>query len=202
MKTRILLSVMLASALLAGVSRPAHAWSRPETNLALGTTLGADGTPSSGGLSAALSPMWAITDHARFGVTVFADDIGSTLADLYDPNDHTNLGTNAPAHRWTWGGAWRADVDVAHRGPWTAAASGTWGYWRIEDDSHGHTYQAASAVGLGIGGVVRRKVADAQTLGLSVRWQRLFAERNASYRRVEHYASAAVEWSWAAAPRP
>lgn len=202
MKTRMLLGITLAAAMVLAAARPAHAWSRPVVNFAVGTTLGADGAPSGGGASAAFTPMWAFADRARFGVSLFADDIGSQLGQLYDPNNHTDLGTAAFAHRWTWGAAWRGDVDVARGRRWTMSASSTWGWWRIEDDQRGNTYAAASAVGLGLGGEVRRTVAPGQTLGVLVRWQRLFAERNASYRRTEHYASAALEWGWAGAPRP
>ena len=202
MKIRSLIEAMVAVALVAAVSRPAHAWSRPEVNLAAGTTLGADNLPAQGGLSVVLAPMWPITDHARFGVSVFADDIGSELGQLRDPNNNTSLGTAAFAHRWTWGGAWRGDVDVARAGRWTASASGTWGWWRIEDDLRGTNVASASAVGVGLGGEMRRPIAPSQTLGIIVRWQRLFAQRNSSYRRVQHYASAALEWGWAGAQRP
>ena len=202
MKTRSLIETMVAVALVVAASLPAHAGSRPEVNLAAGTTLGADSEPAQGGLALALTPMWPISDHVRFGVSVFADDIGSELGQLYDPNNNTSLGTTELAHRWTWGGAWRGDVDVARTGPWTASASGTWGWWRIEDDLRGSNVAAASAVGVGLGGELRRTIAPSQTLGLIVRWQRLFAQRNSSYRRVQHYASAALEWGWAGAPRP
>lgn len=202
MKTRMMMEMVIAVALLAAASRPAGAWSRPELKLGLGQTLGADSKPAQGGLSVALAPMWRVSDHTRFGVTVFADDIGSELGPLYDPNNSVSLGTTALAHRWTWGGAWRGDVDVARAGRWTAAASGTWGWWRTEDDLRGANIASASAVGIGLGGEARRQVAPTHALGLVVRWQRLFAQRNSSYRRVQHYASAALEWSWASAPRP
>jgi hypothetical protein len=202
MKLKSLFEVVVAGALLAAASRPAHAWSSPEVVLAAGKTLGADSAPARGGLSFAMTPMWPISDHARFGVSVFADDIGSELGELRDPNNNTSLGTAAFAHRWTWGAAWRGDVDVARAGPWTASASGAWGWWRIEDDLRGTNVASASAVGVGLGGEMRRSIAPAQTLGLIVRWQRLFAQRNSSYRRVQHYASAALEWGWAGARRP
>jgi hypothetical protein len=146
--------------------------------------------------------MWPIADHARFGVSLFADDIGSTIGHLYDPNDQVDLGLGAFAHRWTWGAAWRGDVDLVHMGRWAVAGSGTMGWTRISDDLQGQTYASASAVGVGLGGEVRRSVAAGQTLGLIVRWQRLFDQRNASYRRVTQYATAALEWGWAGAPRP
>jgi hypothetical protein len=202
MKLKSLVEAVVAVALLAASPRPANALSHPEVNLAAGKTLRADSAPAQGGLSIVMAPMWPISDHARFGVSVFADDIGSELGQLYDPNNNISLGTAAFAHRWAWGGAWRGDVDVARAGSWTASASGTWGWWRIEDDLRGTNVASASAVGLGLGGEVRRPIAASQTLGIIVRWQRLFAQRNSSYRRVQHYASAALEWGWAGARRP
>jgi hypothetical protein len=202
MKTGSLLFLMIAATLVVTASRPAHAWSRPEFNFAAGSTFGADGSPGEGGAAASITPMWPVGERVRFGVSLFADDIGTELGQLYDPNDHTDLGTGALRHRWVWGAAWRGDADIARRGRWAASLSGTWGWSRIEDDSRGAPLTAASAVGVGLGGGVRRSVAPGQTLGLVVRWQRLFAERNASYRRVERYTSAAVEWGWAGARRP
>ena len=202
MKTQYLFSMMIAALLVMAASQTARAWSRPELNFAAGTTMRADGLPSDGGASVAVSPMWSFAEHARFGVSMFADDIGGKVAHMYDPNDGTDLGLAAFTHRWTWGAAWRGDADVARFGRWAATASGTWGWSRTEDDLGGKTFLAASAVGVGLGGEVRRTIAPGQTLGVIMRWQRLFAERNASYRRVTHYATAAVEWGWAGAPRP
>jgi hypothetical protein len=202
MKTLYPVPMMIAALLLMAAAQPAHAWSRPELNIAAGTTLNADGHPADGGASIAVSPMWAFTDHARFGVSMFADDIGGQVGPLYDPNDGVDLGLAAFTHRWTWGAAWRGDVDLLHPGRWAATATGTWGWSRTQDDLLGQTFAAASAVGVGLGGEVRRSVAPGQTLGAVVRWQRLFAQRNASYRRETHYVTAALEWGWGGAPRP
>ena len=202
MKTQNLIPMMIAAALVMAAAQPAHALSMPDLNIAAGTTLGANGTPADGGASITLSPMWPISDHARFGISMFADDIGSDVGHMYDPNDNTDLGLTSFGHRWTWGAAWRGDMDVARVGRWSALASGTWGWSRIEDDLRGHPYAAASAVGVGLGAGFRRPVGASQTLGLIVRGQRLYAQRNASYRRVTRYVSAALEWRWAGASRP
>ncbi len=201
MKLRMLVLV-IAAVLVAGLSaHDASAWSRPQIVFSAGQTFGADGSPSDGGLSAAVTPTWPAGDHARFGVSLFADDIGTDLGTLFDPNDHTVLGTVGLNHRWAWGAAWRGDVDVMHRGRWTGSVLGTMGWTRIEDDRRGDVTNAASAVSLGGGVGFRRAVGTHHDLGVTVRWQRLFAERNASYRRVQQYAAAAVEWGWAGAAR-
>ncbi len=210
MKTHNLIPMMMIAAVLGmTASRPAHAWSHPDINLAFGTTIGAadnnpsvTGPPVSGGASVVFSPMWPIANHASFGVSLFADDLGSHVARLYDPNDHTDLGLASFAHRSAWGAAWRGDVDVARHGRWAALASGTWGWSRMTDDLRGRTYAAASAVSVGLAGEIRGPVAPAQTLGLVWRWQRLFAQRNAAYDRRTTYATVALEWGWTGAPRP
>jgi len=202
MNARIAIAVALAAAATAAFAPPAHALSAPAIELAAGQAFGADGAPGGGGLSVAVTPLWPAGDRARFGVTLFADDIGTSLTPLLDPHNGTNLGTSASLHRWTWGAAWRGDLDVARRGPWTASASGTWGWWRIVDDSGGNFVAAASAVGIGLGGAVRHPLGVGHQVGLAVRWQRLFAEKNSAYRRMQGYASAALEWNWTRAPRP
>ena len=203
MRSRLVLFLALAAGLATVMpSRPSLAMSRPVFNLSAGQTFGADGSPAGGGLSAAVSPMWPVGEHARFGVTLFVDDVGTRLGQLLDAHNGTDLGTAALLHRWAWGGAWRGDVDVARLRHWSVATSGSLGWWRVEDDVRGTYVAAASSVGVGLGAIVRRPVAAGQQLGLSVRWQRLFAERNASYRRTEQYATAALEWNWAGAARP
>jgi hypothetical protein len=189
-----LLVVLPASTLAA---RTAAAWSRPALDLAVGESFGAAGLPQGGGLSATLSPLWPVGERARFGVALFADDIGTTLGHLYDPNDHTDLGLVAQRHRWTWGGAWRGDLDMVRRPRWTAAATGAWGYWRVEDDVRGVVQQAGSAVGFTVGAEARRTGAAHHQLGLVVRYHRLLGDRNTGFQRVSHYATGALEWRWA-----
>ena len=203
MKSRIVLSLALAAGLAAPLSsRPSFAMSRPIFNLALGQTFGADGSPSEGGLSAAVSPMWPVGERASFGVTLFMDDVGTRLGQMLDVHNGSDLGTAALLHRWAWGGAWRGDVDAVRVRRWTVATSGSLGWWRVEDDIRGSYVAAASSVGLGLGATARRPVAAGQELGIAIRWQRLFDEKNASYRRMDKYASVALEWKWAGAPRP
>lgn len=171
---------------------------RPALVLSAGGTFAVTGAPDGGGLSFSLSPLWPVHERARFGLVAFADDVGSQIVELYDPNDGTPLGTSAEMHRWTWGAAWRAEADLLDRGPWTAGASGTWGYWRIEDDRRGVELAAGSAVGFTLGADLRRSIGRARELGLAVRYHRLSEDPSTSWRRVDRYASAALELRWAA----
>jgi len=198
---RIFLAAGLGAALLAPVQAAAGP-PRPDIVIGAGGTFATSGTPQGGGASFSLSPLWAVNDRMRFGVMVFADDIGTTIARLSDPNDGSDLGAVALDHRWTFGGAWRADADLVHRGRWTGAVTGSWGYWRIEDDVRGVTTAAASAVGVTLGANARHAMSSGQAIGFEVRYHKIFSDRGTAYRRVEHYASAAIDWRWAGSSRP
>jgi hypothetical protein len=163
----------------------------------VGKTFAVAGEPSDGGFSLALAPMWRVHERVRFGVVGFADDMGTQLVELTDPNDGTPLGTASDLHRWAWGAAWRAEADVFRGRRWTAGAAGEFGYWRIEDDRRGEPVAAGSALGLVLGADVRRDLGHARALGLAVRFHKLTENSNAAWQRVDQYASAALELHWA-----
>lgn len=188
-------------AALAVSAQSARALPRPDLAFTAGTTLGVAGDPNSGGLAVSLSPLWRISDRVSFGISLFADDMGTSVSDLRDPNNGTRLGTVPTAHRWTYGGAWRADATVLSHKDWAADVVGQWGYWRLEDDQRGALTGAASAVGLSLGANLRH-AGPAQGVGLAARYHRLFTDRSAAYRHVDHYASLALEWRWAGTIRP
>jgi hypothetical protein len=197
-------ALTLAAALVAALatSTSAFPWaSRPALVVSAGGTFAVTGTPDGGGLSFSISPMWPVTERVRFGLVAYADDMGSTLVELRDPNDGTSLGTAADLHRWAWGAAWRADADVWSLGRWAGGASGAWGYWRVEDDRRGQNLAAASALGFTLGADARHPVGRARDIGLALRYHRLSLDRSAGWRRVDRYASAALELRWAAAGR-
>ena len=190
----------LAALLLCGSAGTAAAFPRlslPGLTLAAGRTFAVAGDPSGGGLSLAFTPTWAFHERARFGVMMFADDMGTNLVELTDPNDGTPLGTASDVHRWAWGGAWNGEYDALVRGPWIGSAAGSFGYWRIEDDRRGEDVHAGSALGLGLGVSVRRDIGGSRELGLAVRWQKLTQNDNVDWQRVDQYASAALELRWA-----
>jgi hypothetical protein len=193
-----LLAAAVAAAAIAG---PGAAVPRPQLVLAAGQSFGADGNPSGGGLSAAFSPLWPVADHARFGGTVFADDIGTDLGRLFDPHTGGDLGAVALRHRWAWGAAWRGEYDLHQAARWAAGASGTWGWYRFEDDQRGAVTGARSAVGLSLGTDVRRTVSPTQQLGVALRYHQLFQGRRAAPKQVRRYATAALEWRWSGPDR-
>jgi len=191
-----LAAALLAAATLAAAPAARAGLAPPLLDFSLGGTFATTGTPGGGGASASLSPMWPAGDRARFGLAIFADDIGTQLASLRDVNSGAFLGTVATDHRWAFGAGWRGDADVVTRGRWSAAATGTWGYWRVEDDRRGTTFAAAGAVGFTLGAIGRVRLAPAHTLGLALRYHRLFPDRASAYVRTERYASASLVWGW------
>ncbi len=198
--TRTTCFALALAAALGACARPAAAWSVPAFDLAVGQSFGIDGTPHEGGLAVAFSPLWRAGDHARFGATVFADDIGNQTEELFDRSrsdlGSPELGTVVSLHRMTWGLAWRGDWDVLRRGRWTGSLSGLGGWWRVQDDVRGTNLDAASAVGYALGASARRQVTGRHEVGVTLRWQQLTSDRHANYRRVDHYATAALDWRW------
>ena len=187
----------LAAALVAAVAaHPAAALTKPAFDIAIGKSFAIDGVPNTGGMSVAFSPLWSIGDRSRFGVTGFADDIGTTQMLLVDRTSALDLGTVAQRHRMTYGLAWRADRDVIRRKRWVAGLTALAGWWRVTDDIRGDFADAASAVGLGLGFEARRAMTSRHEFGLAARYQELTSDRHAGFRRVDHYATAALEWRW------
>ncbi|MCC7215408.1 MAG: hypothetical protein IT517_01455 [Burkholderiales bacterium] len=198
---RLLLSAAFAVAITAA---PAGAFGLLPSDLLLGAgnSFATTGDPNGGGASLRAVPQWRVTDKLKFGIEFFADDIGTEIVDVVDPADGISRGAVAQTHRWVYGGAWRADGELLSRGRWKSGVSGSWGYWRVEDDIRGRTQGAFSGIGFGASANIRRVVSRAQDLGMSVGYTRVFADRRAAVQRVDRYAYAALEWRWAIAERP
>lgn len=195
-----LVSLLLLGAVLLAAPRTAAAFSQPTLDVTVGKSFAMDHEPSGGGLSAAIAPMWPFANHARFGVALFADDIGTDIDPLAD--DGSDLGMAASRHRWAWGGAWRGDADVMRGKRWVANVSGSMGWWRVEDDRSGRFLAAAGSVGIAAGLGIRRHMTPHHDAGLVVRWHELTSDRHSIFRRVDHYATASLEWRWLGTPRP
>jgi hypothetical protein len=197
MKLPAYLAPVLAAALAAAaVAQPAAAFTRPIIDLSVGKSFGSDGTPNDGGMSAALSPLWNAGDRSRFGVTAFADDIGTSRTVLFDRTGSVDLGTIAQRHRMSYGLAWRGDRDVIRRPRWAAGLTALAGWWRVADDVRGNGAEAVSAVGYALGLDARRRMSPRHEVGLAVRYQELTSDRHSVFRRVDHYGTAALEWRW------
>lgn len=177
---------------------PASAMRLLPTDLGLdaGATFATTGDPNGGGASLRALPQWRVTEQLRFGVEIFADDIGTEGVDMIDPGDGLSRGVVAQTHRWVYGAAWRADTDVWSHRRWKAGVSGSWGYWRVQDDVRGDVQAAFSGIGFGLSGRLLRAVSKSQDLGLAAGYTRVFSDRNTVFERVDRYAWGALEWRW------
>lgn len=184
------------AALFAAAPAGAVRWMPTDLTLDAGATFATTGDPNGGGASLRATPQWAVTDRVKFGVEIFADDIGTEGVEMIDANDGSSRGIVAQTHRWVYGAAWRADGDLYGGRKWKAGVSGSWGYWRVEDDIRGATQAAFSGVGFGGSAHLRRNVSRTQDLGVALGYTRVFSDRSAEFDRVDRYAWGALEWRW------
>ncbi|MBI5170311.1 MAG: hypothetical protein HZA61_12555 [Candidatus Eisenbacteria bacterium] len=189
------LSAALAALFLAAPAGAAR-WIPTDLVLDAGASFATTGDPNGGGASLRAVPLWRVTDRVSFGVEIFADDIGTEARDMIDANDGSSRGVVAQTHRWVYGGAWHADGDLYRGKRWKAGVSGSWGYWRVEDDVRGDLQAAFSGVGFGGSAHLRRSVSRSQDLGVAAGYARVFSDRSAEFDRVDRYAWGALEWRW------
>ncbi|OGF14463.1 MAG: hypothetical protein A2W00_00035 [Candidatus Eisenbacteria bacterium RBG_16_71_46] len=196
MRARTSLSI-LGLVVITGLAVPARAGNLPRIDASLGRTVGVLGAIDGGGISASLSALWPVEEGPlSAGAMLFADDLGSELGRLRDPNDGTDLGAVALSHRQAYGGAWRVDLDGPSWRGWRSFGSGTWGYYRIQDDRRGASLGALSSAGFSLGTGARRVLAGTQSVGLAVRYHRLFNDR------AGRYVSVAADWFWLWGQKP
>ncbi len=185
MRARGIVAAALATLALAGSS---HAAARLE--IGFGITAASSDGPKRSGAAVTAAMLWEVVPGFEFGPMLFADDLGSRVGRLRDPNDGTDLGAVAEDHRGILGGAWRGDVALVRNERWNAAAGATWGYYRLQDDRLGEIRSAVSAVGFSFGAGASRRLRPTAALGISVRWNQLLEERQ------DHYVRATVDLLW------
>jgi hypothetical protein len=169
----------------------ARAAARPEVDVALGGTTAVQGEPNEGGPSASLSVLWPIAGPLAFGVMLHADDAGSTVDSLRDAQGHgLPYGKIEQLHRATYGASWRTDVRLPARLGATPSLSMTWGYYRIQDDSHGTSLRTIGTSGGSIAALVRRPLGPHLALGAGARLHWLF---NDFQRRI---VEVSVQGAW------
>ena len=191
--------VVLVVAAALGSPAGAGALGRPEIVAGVGRTFAATGSPDGGGAAVSLALAWPVEDRFGFGVRVFADDIGTRLDRLSDPNSGADLGAVATSHRWSYGAAWCGEALLSRHGKWAHRAEAGWGFWRQEDDTRGRTTGAVSATGFTLGLSAARQFGATKTLGLAARYQHVFLDREPVAPAADRYASCALEWRWSGA---
>jgi hypothetical protein len=176
-------------AIALALAAPAGALPTPDLVAALGGTSLVAGEPDRGGATLSLSALWPVEGPWAFGLMVFADDMGTDLGRLRDPNDGTDLGATALRHRFAFGAAWRMDAALPALGRWEPHASGTWGAYRVQDDVRGEPVGALCATGVSLGAGLRYPL-GLGSLGAAARWHRLMRGD------AEQWLSAGIDWQW------
>ncbi|MEQ1831724.1 MAG: hypothetical protein ABL977_01630 [Candidatus Eisenbacteria bacterium] len=173
----------------------------PVLVVSAGSSLSPDGKPGTGGAAGAVGLMFPLEGRWSFGAALFAEDLGTGLTELHDPNTGEALGTVAELHRWTYGGEWRAEARLHNarraRLSWGAA----FGYGRQERDVRGSVDGAVSGVTAGTSLTFLVPAPHGHAFGASVAARRLFVHADADPDRSTSWATAALEWRWQGTPK-
>src|SRR5262249_39699093 len=131
-----------------------------------------------------------------FGAALFAQDMGTGLSSLQDPNTGEELGTVATTHRWSYGLEWRGEGMFRSSGPLRWLWNGGMGYARQERDERGVVNDAVSGITMSTGVTSLWQTKGANAWGFTLQYRHLFLEQDAASTRATHCGSAAVEWRW------
>ncbi len=183
----------LAAVLLSGAGT---ARAMPELRIAAGSTLGVTGNPGTGGSTVSLGALWPVNEHFAFGVDLFADDLGTGLADLHDPNTGASLGRVASTHRSSFGGEWRGEARLRERRRVRLLWGAGFGYGRQEHDQRGEIRDAASGVVASSSATFLYKTGGGHAFGTTLAFRREFVHHASDPDRSTSWATAAIEWRW------
>ncbi len=184
---------ILPAAILAVLcaAEPARALPMPQFVASAGHTAAVSGEPSGSGVAIGAAFLWPLDGAFAFGFEGFADDLGTQIGRLRDPNDPSiDLGAVSKGHRWSLGAAWRVEAAMGRGGKWTPYALASFGYYRIQDDQLGRISQASSGTGGSLGFGLRRALKGGNAIGLLVRYHQPIDQR------VDHYLTAAADLRW------
>jgi len=197
-------AVTLAVALLVA-SRPAAALEPafPEVALAVGTTVGVNGSPGGGGASGSLAFTWPFAERFSFGAVLFADDLGTDFVDLTDPNTQEPLGTVASVHRMNYGAGWRTEARLFHSEErrWRFLWGADFGYARQERDIRGTTDNAVSGVIVATGPKFVWRTVGGHSFGGALGYKHAFLSTDADADRSTDWAQLAFVWRWQRIPK-
>ncbi len=188
---RAVARVLAALALLAHAAPLAAGPRMPDLSAGMGATGAVSSDLDGGGFSAWGAATWDVEGPWSFGFGAFVDDMGSRLVSANDGGVPPQpLGTIEDRHRFAWGGGWQLSARLGGSGRWEPRASAFWNVARVQDDASGVVLAAETTTGLGIGFGLRRPVLQRSTVGVALRYQRLFGDT------VGRYLSGGVEWGW------
>jgi len=193
-----------ALALVLLAPRAAHALPGmlpPELVVGAGWTMGVNGEPGTGGAAGTLAAQWPFAEHWSFGGAFFAQDQGTQVEELYDPNTGEALGAVATTHRWTYGLEWRAETMFRENGPLRWSASGGFGWARQERDVRGTVNDAVSGISAMVGLTSLWQTKHAHAFGVSLLYRHQFVDTEPSPDRATRAISAQLEWRWRSTPK-
>ena len=185
--------VALFAALLA-VS-PARAGTS-DASISTGTTFRVNGNPGSGGAAVSLAMLWPFEGRWAFGVVAHADDMGTDMTELFDPNTGQSLGTIGELHRWGYGVSWRGEALLAQSGRWQVRWGADFGYMREEADLRGDVVDAVSGVAVATGPALLWRLTGGHSIGLAGAWKHAFVNTEQHPDRTTDWASLAFQWRW------
>ena len=187
--------------LAAGPARALPSMLPPELVVGAGWTMGVNGEPGTGGAAATVAAQWPFAARWSFGGAFFAQDQGTAVEPLYDPNTGEQLGSVATTHRWSYGLEWRAETMFRESGPMRWGASGGFGWARQERDERGVVNDAVSGITamVGLTGLWQTKHANA--FGATLLYRHQFVDTEPSPDRATRCISAQLEWRWRNTPK-
>ena len=173
----------------------------PELVVGAGWTMGVDGEPGTGGAAGTIAAQWPFAARWSFGGSIFAQDMGTQVSELHDPNTGESLGSVATTHRWSYGLEWRAETTLREKGSLRWQGTGGFGYARQERDEHGQVNDAVSGISAMVGITGLWQTRHAHAFGASLLYRHYFVDTQPSPDRATHCMSAQLEWRWRSVPR-
>ena len=190
-----------AAVTCAGPARALPSVLPPELVVGAGWTMAANGEPGTGGAAATVAAQWPFAARWSFGGAIFAQDMGTQVSTLYDPNTGEPLGEVATTHRWTYGLEWRAETTLRESGPMRWQGNGGFGYARQERDERGMVNDAVSGITASIGITGLWQTKHAHAFGATLEYRHQFVDTEASSDRATRCMSAQFEWRWRSNPK-
>ena len=204
-RTPLRVSLACVALALAAVAAPppAGAVAPPEVALRVGSTVGANGSPGTGGASASLALMWPFEERFAFGGVLYADDLGTDFVELEDPNTGEPLGTVASLHRMGYGAGWRVEAQVLRSEVrrWRFLWGADFGYERQERDLRGLVDGAVSGLIVSTGPTFLFRTMGGHSFGGSVAWKHAFISTDADPDRSTDWGLFAFAWRWQPTPK-
>ena len=173
----------------------------PELVVGAGWTMAVNGEPGTGGAAGTVAAQWPFAARWSFGASIFAQDMGTEVSTLHDPNSGESLGSVATTHRWSYGLEWRAETTLRERSQLRWEGTGGFGYARQERDQRGVVNDAVSGITAMVGLTGLWQTKHAHAFGATLLYRHQFVDTQPSPDRATRCMSAQLEWRWRSNPK-